>query len=59
MIVLSQLEPDIIKEIREDLLRHLTEVLGGDRLAAEFMLLHLLSKVNVTRSQIIIVILPI
>ncbi|XP_057804674.1 mini-chromosome maintenance complex-binding protein [Salvia miltiorrhiza] len=35
-----------IKEIREALIGHLTAVLGYDRLAAEYILLHLLSKVH-------------
>lgn len=34
-----------MKEVREALLGHLTAALGNDVLAAEFMLLHLLSKV--------------
>ncbi|MFS7961045.1 putative mini-chromosome maintenance complex-binding protein [Helianthus anomalus] len=40
-------EPHLMKEIRESLLRHLTVVLGDDDLAANFILLHLLSKVHV------------
>ncbi|KAE7996497.1 hypothetical protein FH972_001212 [Carpinus fangiana] len=39
-------KPDLVKEIREALLRHLTAVLGNDALAAHFMLLHLLSRVH-------------
>ncbi|XP_027338865.1 mini-chromosome maintenance complex-binding protein isoform X2 [Abrus precatorius] len=39
-------KPDLVKGIREALLRHLTAVLGNDDLAAHFMLLHLLSKVH-------------
>ncbi|KAL1337427.1 hypothetical protein HN51_032095 [Arachis hypogaea] len=37
---------DMVKGIREALLRHLTAVLGNDDVAAHFMLLHLLSKVH-------------
>ncbi|KAM0043028.1 putative mini-chromosome maintenance complex-binding protein [Helianthus debilis subsp. tardiflorus] len=40
-------KPHLMKEIRESLLRHLTVVLGDDALAANFILLHLLSKVHV------------
>ncbi|KAL3521301.1 hypothetical protein ACH5RR_019450 [Cinchona calisaya] len=42
------LEPKshLVKEIRQALLGHLTAVLGNDGLAAEFMLLHLLSRVH-------------
>lgn len=43
---ISQPKPHMVKEIRETLLRHLTDVLGNDGLAAHFVLLHLLSKVN-------------
>ncbi|PON34962.1 Mini-chromosome maintenance complex-binding protein [Parasponia andersonii] len=39
-------QPHVVKEIREALLRHLTDVLGNDGLAAHFILLHLLSKVH-------------
>nr|GFA95842.1 mini-chromosome maintenance complex-binding protein [Tanacetum cinerariifolium] len=39
-------KPDLLRGIRESLLRHLTVVLGDDELAAHFMLLHLLSKVH-------------
>ncbi|OIW20034.1 hypothetical protein TanjilG_31952 [Lupinus angustifolius] len=39
-------KPDLIKGIREALIRHLTAVLGNDGVAAHFMLLHLLSKVH-------------
>lgn len=39
-------KPNQVKEIRETLLGHLTAVLENDGLAAEFMLLHLLSKVH-------------
>ncbi|TQD98635.1 hypothetical protein C1H46_015883 [Malus baccata] len=38
-------KPNLVKEIRESLLRHLTAVLGNDGIAANFMLLHLLSMV--------------
>ncbi|KAH6773875.1 E2F target protein 1 [Perilla frutescens var. frutescens] len=41
-----ELTTPAIKEIREALIGHLTGVLGHDRLAAEYMLLHLLSKVH-------------
>ncbi|KAD2805243.1 hypothetical protein E3N88_38620 [Mikania micrantha] len=40
-------KPHLIKEIRQSLLHHLTVVLGDDDLAANFVLLHLLSKVHV------------
>ncbi|GAU24472.1 hypothetical protein TSUD_319490 [Trifolium subterraneum] len=39
-------KPDLVKGIREALLRHLSAVLGNDDVAAHFMLLHLLSKVQ-------------
>lgn len=39
-------KPDLVKGIREALLRHLTALLGNDNVAAHFMLLHLLSKVH-------------
>ncbi|KAJ1384726.1 Mini-chromosome maintenance complex-binding protein [Sesbania bispinosa] len=39
-------KPDLVKSIREALLRHLSAVLGNDDVAAHFMLLHLLSKVH-------------
>ncbi|XP_028958164.1 mini-chromosome maintenance complex-binding protein-like isoform X2 [Malus domestica] len=39
-------KPNVVKEIRESLLRHLTAVLGNDGIAANFMLLHLLSTVH-------------
>ncbi|KAK1415433.1 hypothetical protein QVD17_31214 [Tagetes erecta] len=39
--------PHLMKEIRQSLLRHFTVALGGDDLAASFILLHLLSKVHV------------
>ncbi|KAJ1429803.1 Mini-chromosome maintenance complex-binding protein [Sesbania bispinosa] len=39
-------KPDLVKGIREALLRHLSAVLGNDDVAAHFMLLHLLSKVH-------------
>ncbi|KAL6977546.1 hypothetical protein U1Q18_026345 [Sarracenia purpurea var. burkii] len=37
---------NLVKEMREALLGHLTAVLGNDGLAARFMLLHLLSRVH-------------
>ncbi|MED6211896.1 hypothetical protein PIB30_077982 [Stylosanthes scabra] len=37
---------DLVKGMREALLRHLTAVLGNDDVAAHFVLLHLLSKVH-------------
>lgn len=45
MCVFSQPKPDLVKGIRESLLRHLSAVFGNDDVAAHFMLLHLLSKV--------------
>lgn len=45
-----QLTTSGIKEIREGLIGHLSAVLGHDRLAAEYMLLHLLSKVYILLS---------
>ncbi|XP_076891358.1 mini-chromosome maintenance complex-binding protein-like, partial [Bidens hawaiensis] len=45
-------KPHAIKELRESLLHHLTIVLGGDELAARFMLLHLLSKVHTRADSI-------
>ncbi|GKU98242.1 hypothetical protein SLEP1_g11271 [Rubroshorea leprosula] len=41
-----EVNPHIVKEIREALLRHLTAVLGDDGIAAHFVLLHLLSRVH-------------
>ncbi|KAG5031668.1 hypothetical protein GLYMA_06G143400v4 [Glycine max] len=38
--------PNLVRGIREALLRHLTAVLSNDDLATHFMLLHLLSKVH-------------
>ncbi|KFK42329.1 hypothetical protein AALP_AA2G242000 [Arabis alpina] len=38
--------PQVFKEIRESLMKYLTGLLGNDHLAAQFLLLHLLSKVN-------------
>ncbi|XP_020107976.1 mini-chromosome maintenance complex-binding protein [Ananas comosus] len=38
--------PHVVKSIRESLLGHLTAVLGNDGLAAQFLLLHLLSRVR-------------
>ncbi|KAL8148561.1 mini-chromosome maintenance complex-binding protein isoform X2 [Apium graveolens] len=42
------LEPksSLVKGVRESLLKHLTSVLGNDDLAAQFMLMHLLSGVH-------------
>ncbi|GKC41443.1 minichromosome maintenance complex-binding protein, partial [Tanacetum coccineum] len=40
----TELKPELLRGIRESLLRHLTVVLGDDELAANFMLLHLSSK---------------
>ncbi|KAL5732986.1 hypothetical protein ACOSQ2_032678 [Xanthoceras sorbifolium] len=39
-------KPHLVREIRESLLGHLTGILGNDAIAAQFMLLHLLSKVH-------------
>ncbi|KAK1570503.1 hypothetical protein Q3G72_002880 [Acer saccharum] len=39
-------KPHLVREIRESLLGHLTVILGNDGIAAQFMLLHLLSKVH-------------
>ncbi|KAF4346537.1 hypothetical protein F8388_015581 [Cannabis sativa] len=47
-------KPQVIKEIREALLRHLTDVLGNDGLSAHFVLMHLLSKVH-SRDDIVTV----
>lgn len=44
--MLEQPKPHLVKGIRETLLVHLTAVLGNDGLAAQFMLLHLLSRVH-------------
>ncbi|XP_010517485.1 PREDICTED: mini-chromosome maintenance complex-binding protein-like [Camelina sativa] len=38
--------PQIFKEIRESLMKYLTGLLGNDHIAAQFLLLHLLSKVH-------------
>lgn len=35
-----------MKEVREALVGHLTTILGNDRVAAQYMLLHLLSRVH-------------
>lgn len=43
---MSEPKPHLVKEIREALLGHLTAVLGNDGLAAQFVLLHLLSRVH-------------
>ncbi|KAL9418716.1 hypothetical protein AB3S75_036632 [Citrus x aurantiifolia] len=39
-------KPQLVKETRESLLRHLTSILGNDGIAAHLMLLHLLSRVH-------------
>ncbi|KAK7353531.1 hypothetical protein VNO80_18980 [Phaseolus coccineus] len=39
-------KPDLVKGLREALLRHLTTILGNDDVTSHFMLLHLLSKVH-------------
>ncbi|KAI4372896.1 hypothetical protein MLD38_011077 [Melastoma candidum] len=39
-------KPQLIKEVRQSLLAHLTAILGNDTVAAHFVLLHLLSKVH-------------
>ncbi|GKC31576.1 minichromosome maintenance complex-binding protein [Tanacetum coccineum] len=41
----SMFIPDLLRGIRKSMLRHVTVVLGDDELAANFMLLHLSSKV--------------
>lgn len=41
-----EVEPHMVKGVREALVGHLTAVLGNDQLAAQFMLLHLLSRVH-------------
>ncbi|KZV51929.1 hypothetical protein F511_09193 [Dorcoceras hygrometricum] len=41
-----ELMPNTAKELREALMGHLTTVLGNDRVAAQYMLLHLLSRVH-------------
>ncbi|GKC37861.1 minichromosome maintenance complex-binding protein [Tanacetum coccineum] len=41
----TELIPDLLRRIRKSMLRHVTVVLGDDELAANFMLLHLSSKV--------------
>ncbi|VVB02908.1 unnamed protein product [Arabis nemorensis] len=38
--------PQVFKEIRESLMKYLTSLLGNDHIAAQILLLHLLSKVN-------------
>ncbi|KAL3565299.1 hypothetical protein D5086_033345 [Populus alba] len=43
---LTDPKPYLVKEAREALLRHLTSILGNDGVAAHFMLLHRLSRVN-------------
>lgn len=44
--LIIQPKPQFVKEVRESLLAHLTAVLGNDGVAAHFVLLHLLSKVE-------------
>ncbi|GAV62484.1 LOW QUALITY PROTEIN: MCM_bind domain-containing protein/Racemase_4 domain-containing protein, partial [Cephalotus follicularis] len=39
-------KPHLVREMREALLGHLTAVLGNDEVVAQFMLLHLLSRVH-------------
>ncbi|KAJ9175970.1 hypothetical protein P3X46_014466 [Hevea brasiliensis] len=39
-------KPHWVKDVRESLLKHLTDVLGNDGVAAHYMLLHLLSRVH-------------
>ncbi|XP_012840012.1 PREDICTED: mini-chromosome maintenance complex-binding protein [Erythranthe guttata] len=41
-----ELTPSAIREVREALLGNLTAVLGNDRVAAQYVLLHLLSRVH-------------
>ncbi|GFP86604.1 mini-chromosome maintenance complex-binding protein [Phtheirospermum japonicum] len=41
-----ELTPCAIKEVREALIGHLADVLGNDRMAAQYLLLHLLSRVH-------------
>lgn len=43
---MTEPNPSVISGIREGLLRHLTAVLGNDGLAAQYLLLHLLSRVH-------------
>ncbi|KAK9742259.1 hypothetical protein RND81_03G159400 [Saponaria officinalis] len=43
---LSEPNPSLIRGIRDSLLTHLTTVLGNDGVAAQFLLLHLLSRVH-------------
>ncbi|CAF1800242.1 unnamed protein product [Brassica napus] len=38
--------PSVFKEIRESLMKYLTGLLGDDHIAAQFLLLHLLSKLS-------------
>ncbi|MQL98059.1 hypothetical protein Taro_030760 [Colocasia esculenta] len=46
--------PNMVKGVRESLLGHLTAVLGNDGLAAQFVLLHLLSRVR-ARVDVVVV----
>ncbi|KMT18905.1 hypothetical protein BVRB_2g030060 [Beta vulgaris subsp. vulgaris] len=43
---MTELNPLLIRETREVLLRYLTAVLGNDGVAAQYLLLHLLSRVH-------------
>ncbi|XP_074287149.1 mini-chromosome maintenance complex-binding protein [Silene latifolia] len=43
---MSEPNPSLFKSIRDSLLTHLTTVLGNDGVAAQFLLLHLLSRVH-------------
>ncbi|KAG6415959.1 hypothetical protein SASPL_123380 [Salvia splendens] len=51
-ISIISLTTPVIKEIREALIGHLTAVLGDDRLAAEYILLHLLSRVHARVAEV-------
>uniref|UniRef100_A0A7N0UFD7 Mini-chromosome maintenance complex-binding protein n=1 Tax=Kalanchoe fedtschenkoi TaxID=63787 RepID=A0A7N0UFD7_KALFE len=44
--VVMEPKSSLVRQIREDLLRHLTSILGNDGLTAHYLLLHLLSKVQ-------------
>ncbi|CAO2825793.1 unnamed protein product [Amaranthus hypochondriacus] len=43
---ITEANPSLVRGIREGLLNHLTAVLGNDGVAAQFLLLHLLSRVH-------------
>ncbi|CAN8317626.1 unnamed protein product [Cochlearia groenlandica] len=45
-LTLQLKSPQVFKEIRESLVKYLTGLLGNDHIAAQFLLLHLLSKVH-------------